>query len=101
MKRKFRLVEWIAGCYTLFVFSEDGEKIEFARPFEKNDIKKVKDIVNAARDQGGIDLAELEGYETSSSSDKIWEEWCHPYFENLHWRLIADNDRDYVQKDKW
>lgn len=101
MNRKFRLVKWITGCFELFVLSEDGEEIEFARPFEKNDIEKVKDIVNSARDKGGIDLAGLEEYETSSPSDKIWEEWCHPYFENLHWCLIADNDRDYVQKDKW
>lgn len=97
MNRKFKLVKWITGDFELFVFSKDGKEIEFARPFEKHDIEKVKDIVNAVRDKGEFDLAELEGYETTSPTDKIWEEWCHPYFENLHWCMIADNDRDYVQ----
>lgn len=98
-RREFRIIKWITGDFEIFIFSKDGEEIEFARPFEKNDIEKVKDIVNAARDKG-LDLAEWDEYRTHSPSDKIWEEWCHPYFENLHWCLIADNDRDYVQKDK-
>lgn len=99
-RREFRIIEWFTGDFEIFIFSKDGKEIEFARPIKKKDISKWKDIVNAARDKG-LDLAEWSEYKTLSPSDKIWEEWCHPYFENIHWNLLADNNRDYIPQNKW
>lgn len=98
--RKFKLVRWITGDFEFFIFSKDEKEIEFVRPIKKKEIPKWKDLIDEARNQG-FNLAKWDEYRTHSPSDKIWEEWCHPYFENIHWVLIADNDRDYIPKNKW
>ena len=98
--RKFRLVRWITGDFGFFIFSKDEKEIEFFRPIKKKEIHGWKDLIDTARNQG-FNLSEWDEYKANSPSDKIWEEWCHPYFYNIHWVIVADNVQDYIPQNKW
>lgn len=104
--RKVMLVKFITGASVIFIFSEDGKEVEYAKEYAYKECRQAVEAFERIRNNSclidiDIDEERWKEHKTVSKTDKIFSEWCLPYYENIDWVLLADSDRDYVPKEEW
>lgn len=100
--RKVMLVKFITGASVIFIFSEDGDEVEYAKEYACKECRQAVEAFERIRNNSySIDEEGWKKHKTVSKTDKIFSEWCLPYYENIDWVLLADNDRDYVPEEEW